>query len=310
MLVLLIGGTWAAAWWLGGQAELRGDGGVSTGLVTHEFFDAPGKLCLVGAALWLLFHTASCKKGEAFFESGRSWHFAVRQRQRICEGRPIEPGLLRFYGGFGASGFLLALALALKVAVAIRWQDPILTKGNAVLGPGALALLVLLLSGRLIRDVLFLRDFDFFVGGKAREVAQAMIEEEQHEAKAEREQERKRIRGGACVVLIGGFLGGLWLSSRLFTERDGIAAFQGSVAGLILSAVGVYLLKTRPRGWGFWLVLVSLAAIGFVAFTQIIFARISWGGSPRYQLLGALWGLGVGTTGTVLYLRHLNAKPR
>jgi hypothetical protein len=304
-LALLVIGAWIAVVWLGLQAGMRGGSGASTGLLTFRFFDAAGWFCLAGAGVWLLLLGAFCSKGEPFFPGSRAWHFGVRQRQRIFEGRPIEPGLLRAYGAFGLAGFALGLTLALKLAAAIGWQDPAITKGATAAMQGILPLAVLLLSGRLVRDVLFLRDFDYFVGDKAREYAEAMIDEEEQETEAEREYERKTIRGWAFIVLLGGYLGGLFLTMRLFSERDGTVAFQASQPGLICSAAGLYLLRTRPRRWRLWLALLILAAIGFLIFT-----RVSWDGSPLCLLLGVLWGALVGTVSTLLYLRQLNAMPR
>jgi hypothetical protein len=304
LLMLLVVGGWVAAWWLGFKGGTRG-GGVSTSLVTFPFFDTAGRVCLAGACLWLLLLGAFCTKGQPFFAGTRSWHFGVRHRQRIREGRPIEPGLLRAYGAFALAGFALGLVLALKLAVASGWRDPAFTQGLQAMNQGILPLAVLYLSGRLIRNVLSLRDFDYFVGDKARESAEAMIEEEDQETEADREYERKTIRGLPYVIFMGGFVGGLFLSMRLLSERDKTVAFQASISGLILSVAGLYLLKTRPRRWWLWLALAILVALGFLIFTQV-----SWDGSPLALLVGVLWGALVGTASTLLYLRQLKAGAR
>jgi hypothetical protein len=72
------------------------------------------------------------------------------------------------------------------------------------------------------------------------------------------------------------------------------------VSGLIGSVATLYLLKTKPRGWTFWLALALTVAVGFLVFTHV-----SWHCPPLYLLLGALWGTGVGVAATLLYLRGL-----
>jgi hypothetical protein len=305
LLVLLVLGASAVVWWLGLKQGLRGDGRVSAGLVSFRCFDAAGLVCFAGGGLWLLLLALFGARGQPFFPGARSWHFGLRTHQRIFEGRPIEPGLLRAYGAFGAVGFTLGLAITLKLAAALGWQDPAITKDQAVLGPGLLALAVLLFSGRLFRDVLFLSDFDYFVGDKAREFAEALIELEKQEAEAEREQERRTIGFWPNLILMGGLIGGGLLAFRWLGEKDGVAAFQASVSGLIVSAAGLYLLKTKPRRWRLWLALVTLATSGYLVFTQL-----TWGTPLRCQLLGVLWGAVVGTISTLLYLRQVNSKPR
>ncbi|MEI6297343.1 MAG: Maf family protein [bacterium] len=200
---------------------------------------------------------------------------------------------------------VVGLGLALKLAAAIGWRDPAVTPSATAVELGLLSLAVLFMSGRLVRDVLFLRDFDYFVGGKPREYAAALLAEEEQESEIEREYERKSLRGWAFIVLVGGFCGGLLLAARLFSEQDGFAASQGSISGMVLCAAGLYLCKTQPRRWRLWLGLVVLAALGFLIFT-----RLTWGGSSLCLLLGVLWGAVVGTASARLYLPQLNPKPR
>jgi len=305
LLVGLVVGACGAAWWLGLQQGLRGASTASTGLVTLRFYDATGRVCLAGAGVCLVFLVLFCIKGQPFFPGWHPFHFGVRQRQRIFEGRPIGSGLLRAYGALGLTGFALGLGLALKLAAAIGWRDPAVTPSATAVELGLLSLAVLFMSGRLVRDVLVLRDFDYFVGGKPREYAAALLAEEQQESEAEREYDRKSLRGWAFIVLVGGFGGGLLLAARLFSEQDGFAASQASISGMVPCAAGLYLCKTQPHRWRLWLAMLILAAIGFLIFT-----RLTWGGSPLCLLLGVLWGAVVGTTSARLYLPQLNPKPR
>ena len=99
---------------------------------------------------------------------------------------------------------------------------------------------------------------------------------------------------------MGGLVGGIFLAFRWLPQAEGNTAGQASVSGLIGSVAALYLLKTKPPGWPFWLGLALAVAGGFLVFTHL-----SWHSSLLYLLLGTLWGVGVGIAATLLYLRKL-----
>ncbi len=271
-----------------------------------RLFATAGWVLIIGAGSWFGLWNLSGRENQTPSTSGRAdwWRFEMRKRQRIFEGRPIGRRLLWMHGLFGLLGFAFGVALALRLAAAAAWQEPLLVRHDLL--PPVLAVLVVMMMvlavGR-VRDVLFLLHCDDFVGDRAALLAQAVAEEEQAESEAEREYERKTITGWPYVVFMGGFVGGVFLAYRWLPEADGTTAGQASVSGLIGSVAGVYLLKTKPRGWRIWLGVALAVAVGFLVFTHV-----SWHRSPLYLLLGALWGAGVGVAATLLYLRKLRGN--
>ena len=211
--------------------------------------------------------------------------------------------LLWIHGLFGLLGVALGVALALRLAAAVGWQEQLLSRGKGPLGLVVLAILLPAFAARRIRDVLFLQDCDYFVGDRAQALAQAVAEEEQAEAEAEREYERKSIAGWPYMLFLIGFAVGMFFAYRWLPEADATTAFQGSVSGFIGSATTLYLLKMKPSAWQVWLGVALAWALGFLVFTHAM-----WHRSPFYLLLGTLWGVGVGIATTLLYPRKLRGK--
>ena len=271
-------------------------------------FTTTGWMFVIGAGSWLGLWNLSGREDQtpSTLSDADWWRFEMRKRQRIFEGRPMGRRLLWLHGLFGLLGFALGVVLALRLAAAAAWQEPLLARGALV--PAVLAVLVIMMmvlaAGR-VRDVLFVLNCDDFVGDRAQLLAQAVAEEEQAESEAERENQRKTITifSWLWVVFMGGFLGGVFLAGRWLPEADGNTAGQAIVSGLIASVAALHLFTTKPRGWQVWLGVALAVAVGF-----LVFIHVTWHRSPLYLLLGVLWGTGVGVAATLLYLRQLREK--
>jgi hypothetical protein len=302
LTLMLVGALCVGQWWLSYQHAQDWDRNHPGQPVPFRFFDAFGWTLIIGTGIWLGLWKLGSKENKTPSTSRHTdwWRFEARERQRILEGRPISRRLLWGYALFALFGLALGVALALKLAAALGWQEELSSRGRSSLGIVLLVIFVPVLAARRIRDVLFLQDCDYFVGDHTKEIAQAVAEEERAEAEAEREYERKTITGWPAIVFAGGFFGGLFAAYRWLPEADGTTAFQGSVSGLIAGAATVYLSNTKPRGWLIWLGFALVAAGGFLVFTHE-----TWHRPVQYALLGALWGAVVGVATTVLYLRKL-----
>jgi hypothetical protein len=305
LTVLLVAALCGCQWWLAYRQAQDWDTGHHGQPVPFRLFAPAGWMLMIGVGSWFGLWTLSRKEGTSPAASGTAdwWCFDRRERQRIFEGRPTSRRFLWSHGLFGLLGFALGLALALRLAAAAGWQEPLLSPDGGPICLVVIAILMMAFAAQRIRDVLFLEHCDYFVGARAHELARAVAKEEQAEAEAEREYERKTITGWAYVVLTGGLGCGLFLTHRWLPDADGTTAFQASVSGVIGSVAAVYLLKTKPRAWRVWLGVALAVAAGFLVFTHE-----SWHRSPLYLLLGTLWGIGIGVAATLLYLRDLRRR--
>jgi hypothetical protein len=305
LLVLWVGALCAGAWLLSHEQAKAGGARPPEQSAPRRLLDPTASALVIAAAVWLGLWYLSGKEQAAGAALGASdgWRFDQRERQRILEVRPFSRGLLWLHGAFGALGFALGVALAVNTATALGSQVELLSEGRGLLGLALLVIFVTVFGARRVRDVLFLADCDYFVGDRAEELAQAYAEEVQAEAEADREADRRKITGWAYVVFMGGFIGGLFLFARLLPEVEGTMAFQGSISGLIASVAVLYQRRLKPRRGVLWLTVALVASVGFLVFTCL-----AWERPAHYALLGVPWGVAVGVTATLLYLRRLRER--
>lgn len=218
---------------------------------------------------------------------------------RIYERQPVRKDRLPLFGWIGAVGLVCGMSLTLWLALATsggqmqawRW---------ALIFLAGLALLTLHNSVLTLRDTLILANDDHFIADREDQVAAELEGKQRQREEADREYDRKTVRGWPIAILYGGFFVGGMLLLKFQDGPIGIAAFQSSVAWLVATAVWIYTGRLCPQGWRAGRTLTVAGAAGFLAYTVQIYGFL-W----LPMLLGLAWGGVTGGVGTFLYLRKL-----
>jgi hypothetical protein len=302
-LILMVAALCVAQWYWTRQSAQRWQSQHPDEAIPHRLFDGVGLILMVSAGMWLAFAIVSSQKKQKKTDEPEWWRFDAGALQTVFAERSAGRAFVWRHGLIALAGFAIGLALTLKLVDAVGWQDSELLTKRPPIGLVAVAILAMALAARRIRHILFLQFGNLPRGEQARELARQLEEEERAEAKAQWEYNRKRITIGPYVILVGGWIGGVWLASRLFREYDASVVGQSIIAGIIATAALLYLTKLKPPGWRLWLSFSFVVALGFLLFTHA-----SWHRPVRYAALGTVWGALVGTTATALYLRKLRRQ--
>lgn len=224
------------------------------------------------------------------------------KRGRIFNREPVRHELLPRFGALGCAGIIIGVALSLWIALAVGAGGTSGTRQGFLVFLACLALVNVHCGAQVLRDVVLLSNEDHFIAHREEELAARIADSERRQAESEREYERKSVSGWQQLLLFGGFLGGIFLFSKILGERDGVVAFQASVSALIGSAVWLYTARLRPQRWQAWR---AFAVVGALAFLAMTFYH--WGAPWVAIVSGLAWGGAIGVFATSRYLRKLRS---
>jgi hypothetical protein len=132
-----------------------------------------------------------------------------------------------------------------------------------------------------------------------KEVAAGVIEDERADSEAEQEERRTSVDGWPYAVFLLFFGGALLLGSRLPDSQSSSAAII-VFAALELSALTLYLAKTRPPGrWTLQALVLALSA-GGLYWGWTLAPKPGW-----FMGVAFLWGAAFGALLALAYLRKL-----
>jgi hypothetical protein len=264
----------------------------------------PGCALVPAALIWLWrWHraiTGDNERNATVLRPARPGLAALVER-RLVEREPVPYELLPRFVRLGAVGIAIGVLLSYWLAVLVNGGGAT-GRGTmyALIAVAILSILTVSFAMKMLREVFFLWNDDYFIAGKEDEVVAQLEDEQRQNAEAEREYERKTLSRGQIALLYVGFLGGGMLMLKFLGDKDGVIAFQAMVSSMIATSVWMYTTRLRPRAWRIGL---ALTLIGSVAF--VIFTIHSWGLSWLPLGLGLIYGAGIGIASTLLYVRKL-----
>jgi hypothetical protein len=271
-------------------------------LVLEDRMDR-ASIMLAGMLAWMFLATVVVRgKLDSMKWSGwDSLSFNARLRERILRGVPIPNGVLLAFALFSLIGLVLGLALIGGTLSLLPWVgSPAAKIGGYHASAPVMALFALISSAHLLWQILIQAEWDYFVGDRRLEVAAAFLQAEEAEREEEREEKRTSIGLRSWAVLIGGFVGGVLLSS-LLPETEQSLCISSGLSGLVAAGSVIYIAGTRPRGSATWLTLVAVLLIGALIYFWLAFDHPT----VRALLLGVSGGVTVGAMFTLMHLKQI-----
>jgi hypothetical protein len=259
-------------------------------------------ISLAGMLAWMFLATVVVRgKLDSMTWSGwDSLSFNARVRERILRGVPIPNRVLLAFALFSLLGLVLGLALIGGTLSLLPWVgSPAANIGGYHASAPVIAVFALVSSARLLWQVLIQGEWDHFAGDRRLELAAAFLQAQEAERAQEREEKRTSVGGWSWVILIGGFIAGVLLSS-LLPETEQSLCISSGLSGLVAASSAIYVAGTRPRGIVTWLTLVAVLFVVALIYFWLAFDHPT----ARALLFGVSGGVTVGAMFTLLYLKQ------
>ena len=260
-------------------------------------------LMLAGMVAWM-FLASVVVRGKLDSMKWSGWDslsFNARVRARVLRGVPIRGGVLLAYALFGLAGLAIGLALTGRALFLLPWLGSATANvPDQLFSAPVLAVFAIVSASRLLWDILIQAEWDYFVGDRRAQIAEEFLRGEEAGREEEWEEQRTSVGRWSWAVLSGGFVGGIFLSSRLPESEQGLCILS-ALAGLVAAGIAIYVARTKPRGGAGWLALVALLFAAALVYAWHAFDHPT----TRALLLGVTGGVTVGGMFMVLYLRKI-----